>query len=268
MQPRIKWDYEPRRDQEGGCTLHAPTCRTGPESAGCRGCRGRPRGRISSEAPRAPDGGHGDRGGLGQGPETVFVAWRGGRAGGGGRGGAGAGSWARRSSARAPAGGCRWARWWGRGRGGRGGRPACGRSSWSSDTCCRRCTLPDYLLLAEAGVTLPFILCSLFVAELFTVLLTYISKSQPFQDGRTMCRSVPVSMRGWCRSPPVGGTAGWWRRCRGGWGWATRRCRSWRGPGVCSGASCRATASYCSHRSATTQLVLAWRSQPRPRHWL
>ena len=108
-------------------------------------------------------------------------------------------------------------------------------------------------------------MCSLFVAELFTVLLTYISKSQPFQDGRTMCRSVPVSMRGWCRSPPVGGTAGRWRRCRGGWGWATRRCRSWRGPGVCSGASCRATASYCSHRSATTQLVLAWRSQPRPR---
>ena len=104
--------------------------------------------------------------------------------------------------------------------------------------------------LCNSAFHLIVALCSLFVAELFTVLLTYILKSQPFQDGRTMCRSVPVSMRGWCRSPPAGGTAGW-RRRRGGWGWATRRSSARRGPGVCSEASsCRATASHCSHRSA------------------
>ena len=55
--------------------------------------------------------------------------------------------------------------------------------------------------LCNSAFHLIVAVCSLFVAELFTVLLTYILKSQPFQDGRTICRSVPVSMRGWCRSP-------------------------------------------------------------------
>ena len=108
--------------------------------------------------------------------------------------------------------------------------------------------------LCNSAFHLIVALCSLFVAELFTVLLTYILKSQPFQDGRTMCRSVPVSMRGWCRSPPAGGTAGRWRRRRGGWGWATRRSSARRGPGVCSEAAAEprpATARIDQHSAGT-----------------
>ena len=108
--------------------------------------------------------------------------------------------------------------------------------------------------LCNSAFHLIVALCLLFVAELFTVLLTYILKSQPFQDGRTMCRSVPVSMRGWCRSPPAGGTAGW-RRRRGGWGWATRRSSA----GGDQGSAVRQMPSHGQPllASISTQLVLA-----------
>ena len=103
--------------------------------------------------------------------------------------------------------------------------------------------------LCNSAFHLIVALCSLFVAELFTVLLTYILKSQPFQDGRTMCRSVPVSMRGWCRSPLRAARQGG----GGGGGEAGAGRHGGAAPGGDQGSAVRqlrATASHCSHRSA------------------
>ena len=120
--------------------------------------------------------------------------------------------------------------------------------------------------LCNSAFHLIVAVCSLFVAELFTVLLTYILKSQPFQDGRTMCRSVPVSMRGWCRSPlraaRQGGGGG------GGEAGAGRH-----GGAALGGDQGSAVRQLPSHgqpllASISTQLVLAWRGCRGRRHWL